>query len=96
VNGGDCPMPVVCQQNRQAVGSFYADQKTRLVGQQRVALAQTSVAIGVDGHIGMDLAQGSQGLRRIERSGTEAVFQPIEPGESTGAISVLKKLEVQN
>jgi hypothetical protein len=95
VNGGDCPMAFVYQQNRQAIGGFHAGKKAWRVGQQGIALSQTSGAIGVDGDIGMDLTQGCQGLGRIEESGTESVFQPVEPAESAGAVSVLKEVEIR-
>ena len=95
MNGGDCPMALVYQQNRQAIGGFHACKEVRRAVQQGIALPQTSGTIGVDGDIGMDLTQSCQGLGRIEEAGTESVFQPVEPAESVGAVSVLKELEIQ-
>jgi hypothetical protein len=69
---------------------------SRHVGQYGIAVTQTSGAVGVDSEIRMDLVQSGQGRGRIEEARTETVFEPVKPGKSTGAISVLKKLEVQS
>ena len=69
---------------------------SRHVGQYGIAVTQTPGSIGVDSEVRMDLVQSSQRRGRIEKARTKAVFQPIKPGKSTGTISVLKKLEVQN
>ena len=88
-------MALVHQQNRQAIGGFHGGKKARRVRQQGIALSQTSGAIGVDSDIGMDLTQGRQRLGGIEESGTEPVFQPVEPRERARTVSVLKKFEFQ-
>ena len=95
MNGGDCPMALVYQKNREAVSRFHGDKTAWRVGQYGIAIAQTPGAIGINHKVGMDLMQGSQRFRGIEGPGAEAVFQPIEPGQSTGAVSVLEKLEIQ-